>query len=38
MLEKWNNKIGFWLSAALSDENTCEEYKKDIMEWFKSFE
>ena len=26
--------IGKWLSAALEDENTCAEMKKDIVNWF----
>lgn len=30
--------IGAWLSAALSDPKVCAQFKKDIQEWFNSFE
>lgn len=28
------HRIGWWLSAALEDPNTCEEMKADIRDWF----
>ena len=31
-----NHRIGWWLSAALEDPNTCEEMKSDIRDWFAS--
>ena len=30
-----NLKINWWLSAALDDPNTCQEFKDDIEFWFK---
>ena len=30
-------ELGPWLSAALEDEKTCEEFKKIIQEWFNRF-
>jgi transposase-like protein len=35
-IESYTN-IGKWLSAALEDPLTCEEFKKDIRDWFDSF-
>lgn len=31
--EKAHNKLGFWMSAALSDPNVCEAMKTDIQHW-----
>ncbi len=29
-----SDKLGFWMSAALDDETTCDEMKADINRWF----
>jgi hypothetical protein len=31
-----NERLGFWLSAALDDPNVCDEFKQDINDWFAS--
>ena len=31
-------RIGAWLSAALEDNTSCEEFRKDINEWMDSFD
>lgn len=33
-LRSVDDRIGFWLSAALDDPNVCEEMKADIRAWF----
>ena len=37
-LKACNDKIGFWLSAALEDFTVCEEMKHDIRKWFEVME
>jgi len=32
-----DDKIGFWLSAALEDDKVCKEMKEDIRSWFDQF-
>lgn len=29
-----NDKLGWWMSAALDDPQVCEEMKADIRAWF----
>ena len=35
---KEDERIGFWLSAALECDTTCSEMKNDIEKWFSSFD
>lgn len=35
-LKKASDKLGAWMSAALEDENVCEEMKIDIRGWFEA--
>ncbi len=37
-IEEVSDKLGAWLSAALEDDNVCEEMKVDIRNWFKVME
>ncbi len=37
-LREVDERIGGWLSAALSDERTCDVFKRDINDWLNSFE
>lgn len=33
-LERANDVIGFWLSAALDDKTACAEFKAAVAKWF----
>ena len=31
-----DDKLGFWMSGALSDKTVCDQMKEDINNWFNS--
>lgn len=35
-MTKEEKELGKWLSAALDDPHSCEEFKEDIVNWFNS--
>lgn len=37
-IDEASDKLGAWMSAALEDDNVCEEMKMDIRNWFKVLE
>ncbi len=38
LLDACDNRLGKWMSAALDDPTSCQEFKDDLVAWFKAIE